>query len=350
MTSTLSNSAWSNSADQWALEPVDCERSEWTDLLSRVPHLVFHEPAWARVLATGFQTEVFCFVIRLSGEVVGGALGLRLQRAGISLGQFGLHYGGMIGQAPPGAVLAALLRDYGRAQGLIEVRLVGFPGENCVVPAGAIVQEDQTQILDLTDADEDALQAGYHTNIRRNLLRAERAGVEIRQVNTIQGADTLYALFQAAMRIKRAPVKYPAAYLRSLVSELEPLGCVRCLLAYHQDRPVGGTLVVDSDQMTHFLFNGSLPEARQHRPNEALMHTHILRALERGQQQFDFLPSGIDNAGVVRFKEKWGPRPVPIQHRFLGVYPLRSRLLRWGLTVSQWGPVRRIAGRLLHGR
>ena len=159
------------SAAGWTVDQIDPANPAWAELLAHTPHLLFHEPVWARVVSEGFAGDAVCLLIQQDGQPRAGVLGFVFVKLGMQIGYFTFPYGGLIGPAPPDGILARLLLDFGRRHGITQLRILGCPGGGPVPSTGFVEQADQTQILDLQDLNPESLWAGYKPNIRRDIRR-----------------------------------------------------------------------------------------------------------------------------------------------------------------------------------
>jgi hypothetical protein len=335
--------------DDWTLEATQVDGPQWSQVLSDHNHLLFHQPVWARVLGDGFGCPVDGLTISHSGELAGGLLGMRLRRLGIGIGYFGFPYGGVVGRSPAGGTLAKLLSLYCRQLGLSQMKLIGFPGESPSATEGFVVVEDDTQLLSLEGKEAESVQNGYAENVRRDIRRAEREGVSVRNDDSADGVERFCELYEAVMRRRRAIARYPRDLFRAAVQSLRAEDRVSLLLAEVEQQVVAGLLVVDSPRMSHYLMGGSLEDASPVRANHLLFHRAILRAIDRGLDAFDFLPSGHDNPGLREFKRKWGALPVELANRRLDVRAFRCAVLNAGNACTHWKPARGVFERLYRG-
>jgi len=330
---------------QWVIEETNIEGGEWAELLLETPHLLFHEPIWARVLAEGVSDRIVTLLFKEGAETKAGAVGFIYGKIGIHIGYFSFPYGGIIGNPPADDLLRALLLEYGRRRGIAQMRIIGFPGGVALPTEGFSAQADQTHVLNLEGLNAESLWDGYKRNIRRDLRKAERSGVTV----LMEGAtvDAFYQLYLATMRRQNALVKYRREQIHAIVQHLVPQERASLMLAYRDEQPIAGILVVDSSEMSHYLMAGSDTESQRYQPNELLLHTAIERALRRGMRGFDFLPSGPGNTSLQQFKAKWGAEPVPLNYLTLVVSPARSFLWNTAYRCANWKPARKIANYLL---
>jgi len=155
-------------------------------------------------------------------------------------------------------------------------------------------------------AERDALWQSIGPKVRNQVRKAEKEGLTI-----AWGRDELlrefYAVYSHNMRDLGTPVfsrRLFAAILRHLPEAAEM--CV----ARHDGNTVAAALLVHGRGMSEVPSASSL-RRWNHLNSNMLVYWHLLtRAIERGQQVFDF---GRSSAGsnTYRFKAQWGATPHP---------------------------------------
>lgn len=324
----------------WRLREVSVEEDEWRRLLSRTPHLIFHQPAWARVIAAGMGGETRCLVIENDGEILGGMLGFARRFLWTRLLFFNIPYGGVIGQAPPGEDLARLLGELARREGASRIRIVNAPGLSPSPLDGFKQLPNKTYVLDIGGRSYEQIFGSFSKNIRRDVRRAERSGLSVDAALDHEAVDQFYSLYLESMRRNRAVPKYNRKLVGAICEQLVRAGPGALLLARRDQRVVAGILVVDSPNASHYLLGGSRTDALAFCPNDLLLARAIQRASARRLQFFDFLPSAPGDTGLIRFKTKWGAVPVPADTLDLIARPLTVKLFNAFYGLAETRPFR----------
>lgn len=330
-------------AGAWAARRVDVTGGEWTELLGRADHMLFHEPVWARITERGFAGEALAVVFECDGAVRGGMLGFVFRSLWARFLYFSFPYGGIVGVAPPAPVLSRMLHELGAQLGVARIRVTDCPGLPPIAIDGAGRVDMHTQILDLSEGDEQALWSGYKSRVRRDVRKAERSGVSVEPAASGSDVATFYDLYVASMRRNATVAKYGFELVEAVHEELGPTDRGVILLARREGRPIAGVLIVDSDSMSHYLMGGSSSEALQYCPNDLLLHCAIRRAVAKGKNAFDFLPSGVGDEALERFKAKWGSIREPIAVHTAVTQPVRMATWEAAYRAAD----NRIAARLL---
>jgi hypothetical protein len=309
--------------NSWTALSVDANGTEWRHLLEATDHMVFHEPTWARVTERGFGAESCAVVFARDGVVRGGLLGFAFRTLWAKLLYVSFPYGGVIGDAPSGADLSRILRDVARRLGVSRIRITDCPGLLATEIEGVDRVELRTHLLDLSCGDYEVLWSGFKSRIRRDVRKAERAGVTVSHGTDAGHLSAFYSLYLASMKRNAALAKYSPELVNAMVEELGPTDRCAVLLARREGEPIAGILVVDSASMSHYLMGGSTTAGLAHCPNDLLLHTAIRRAVDKRLGAFDFLPSGSDDPALEQFKAKWGATPQPLFVHTVTTHPYR---------------------------
>ena len=165
-----------------------------------------------------------------------------------------------------------------------------------------------TLVLDLTVGEEKLLQS-LHPTARRNIRKAQQSGLEV-----VEGAEHLDQFIEINFRNMRrlgTPAHGPA-FFRSITKHFPE---AMLLMARHQQKWVGGMLLVSFQKTIHMPWVAALEEYFEMRPNNLLYGEAIARACRRGFHFFDFGRSKEDQ-GTYRFKAQHGAQPVQLYYQY----------------------------------
>jgi serine/alanine adding enzyme len=237
------------------------------------------------------------------------ALGVLLQRYGDSVGR---------------AVLFTELRnmsDCGAAQGVLASH-------------GFTFHDHLNFLIDLTGPAK-AIWAQIRPNARRNIRKAERLNVRVREADDIADIDAAYGVLRDSYKRLRVPLP-PASLFRSTFEILGPLGMMRVLLAEVDDTVVGALTLLLHKGVALYWYTGMLREHSSHRPADLLVWRSLELARELGLEVFDFGGGGTPEKdyGVRDFKAKFGGELVNYGRNIKVHAPVRFRLGQAG--YSAW--------------
>lgn len=165
-----------------------------------------------------------------------------------------------------------------------------------------------TLLLDLSIGEEKLLKA-LHSTARRNVKKAQQSGLEV--VEGVENLGEFVKINFKNMRRLGTPA-HGAAFFKNIVKHF-PDSIL--LMARHQQKWVGGMLLVSFKKTIHMPWVAALEEYFEMRPNNLLYWEAIARAARRGFQFFDFGRSKEDQ-GTFRFKSQHGAQPVQLYYQY----------------------------------
>jgi FemAB-related protein (PEP-CTERM system-associated) len=269
-------------------------------------------PGWLRVLAQGLHHTPYCLEV-----VRGGATCGILPLAYVKSFLFGryltslpyLNYGGVVADEEA----ARLLVD--QAVGLADrlgVRYLELRHEHPIShPKLTHARTDKIHMrLDLP-AKAETLWKGFDSNVRSQVRKGEKNGLKV-----VWGGQELladfYSVFSENMRDLGTPV-----YGRSLfgqILERFPERAELCVVR-SENQPVAGALLLHGWGVTEVPSASSLRRYNSTCANMLMYWRLLERAIERGQDVFDFGRS-TPNSGPYRFKKQWGANPSDAAWQF----------------------------------
>jgi len=188
-------------------------------------------------------------------------------------------------------------------------------------------------LIDLENGAE-ALWSGFSSSRRKNIRRSGRAGVVVENATTWEEIHELQNLIQSTYRRLGVPV-YPESFFRSVFDKLIPQGFVRCFLARHEERIIGGRIVLLYKDVVYDWYAGSLSDAKGFYPDEAIVWNILQWGVENGFKLFNFGGAGHPDIeyGPREFKRRFGGELVN-HGRLRRIYaPIRTFLIDRGFPV-----------------
>ena len=262
----------------------------------------FHTAAWAGFLSECYGFRTFAAAIVERDAVV----------AGIPVAEVGRRRWIALpftDACPPlgDAERLGVALDRGRGRRVVDVR-APLPG--AVGHAAAV-----RHVLALSGD----VSAGFHkSQVVRNIRRAEREGVVVREATTEEElAGVYYALHVRTRRRLGAPVQRRRFFSLLWRHVLEPGGGY-ALLAYHEDRPVAGAVFLTAGGTAVYKFGASDERHWGVRPNHLLFRDAIARSRAEGRTAFDFGRTDFADTGLREFKRGWGATEHDLVYSTLG--------------------------------
>jgi CelD/BcsL family acetyltransferase involved in cellulose biosynthesis len=285
--------------------------------------LPFHHPSWAAMLAECYRFRAFCLTVDdHAGQILAGLPVVEVYRRGrpawVSLP--------FTDECPPlvipgaGIELAGRLDEVRRAFGVrrLEVR-AELRGEG-------VQRHDAFLSHRLAlDRSEDEVFAALHSNqVRRNIRRAERAGVKVRLGQA--EADVTEVFYRLHLRTRHrlgVPVQ-PLRYFRLLWQRfLEPgLGAV--IIAELGGVPIAAGVFLAYGETCVYKYGASDERHLDARPNHLLFWEAIRWAMAQGCRTFDFGRTDLADNGLREFKSRWGTVERECVYSVLADRPIRA--------------------------
>jgi CelD/BcsL family acetyltransferase involved in cellulose biosynthesis len=286
------------------MRELELDDPRWTSFVSACADAgPFHHPAWARVLAR-------CYGFRpLALMTSDGEAGLPVLEA---------RRGRWISLPFTDACAPLARSDAARSRLAVELSAAEplelrapLEGDGLVTRVRGV-----RHVLELGDLE--SVRGGFRTQMRRNIARAERAGVVVRRGDTRADlAETFYELHLRTRRRQGVPVQ-PRRFFRLLWDDVIERGLGTVLLAHSGVTPVAGAVFLHWNGAAIYKFGASDPAHWQLRPNNLLFWEAIRAACARGDRTLDFGRTELDNRGLREFKCGWGAREEPLVYTFAG--------------------------------
>jgi FemAB-related protein (PEP-CTERM system-associated) len=187
--------------------------------------------------------------------------------------------------------------------------------------------------------DEKQVWAGISKDHRKAIRKAENRGIVVREAKTLDDYRQFYRIILHVFRNFGTP-PYGANYFPILWKKFYLSGAVRLLLAYGEERCLGGLLFFCWGKNLVSKFAASLPEAVPLRAYAALYWRAIQFGLESGFRKLSWGTSSRDQTGLIEFKERWGASSRPAVLYTLPVHGTAPPIERYydskGITRQAW--------------
>ena len=292
--------------------PAHTDSAGWADYVAAAPGAtVFHQPAWAHVVADVFHHRPLHLLARRGARVVGvlplmevnSLLGGRLH-VSVPYGT----YGGILAEdADATGALAACAVQLAQER---RARVLDLRSADAVVPAFESVTGYVGFARDLPERVEDVA-ATLPKRARAAARHArDRDHVMVRHGPAL--LETVYGLYCRSMR-RIGSINYPRRFFARLLELFDRQAWVS--VAYLGERPVAGTLcLISRDTIMPYVL-GADERVRCDGAANWLYWSIMERAVVTGLRRFDYGRSRADNAGAVGFKKNQGFDPCPLGYQ-----------------------------------
>jgi FemAB-related protein (PEP-CTERM system-associated) len=278
---------------------------------------IYHTTVWAEVAAQTFGHSVWRLAERDSNGCIVGVLPLFGVRtlSGRALVSVPLRdRGGMLASCDETRTrLLQTAMNLVRSERFssLEIR----DGDGCpadLVSAGlfAHVPGRVISVLDLASDEESMWTAIDKGEARTAVRKAERSGLTAR-FGTADDNRAFYRLFLRTRRRLGVP-PYPFRLFEAIATHLMRHGKALLAVIELESRVVAAAWAFVHGSTMIYAYGASDETALPLRPNDLLIWTLIRNAIERRLRMLDFGGDQHNQASLIRFKRKWGSRPVAL--------------------------------------
>jgi lipid II:glycine glycyltransferase (peptidoglycan interpeptide bridge formation enzyme) len=222
-------------------------------------------------------------------------------------------------------------------KGIDQVRITESPFSKSCQLASFKSLVTKCTLLDLRGLDKEKMWEGYKKNIRRDIRKAQKSGVVIRQGASTEDVRIFRRLYLASMERNRAMAKYPVQWFEALYEMIIKRGLGTVALAEMNNEVIAGAVLIHSQTSTHYFHNGSQYEFLKFCPNELLIHDALEMAIEKKNRWFDFMGSDPLDLPLLHFKEKWGGHSVDLHTYVKDYHPMKCKIWELGKRAMNSG-------------
>ena len=138
---------------------------------------------------------------------------------------------------------------------------------------------------------------------RRNIKRAQKHGVTIREGQTVDDVQTFYRLHCHVRKSKYRLLAQPFSFFENIHASFAAGNRITVLLAELDGVAIAGILFLIHGGILYYKFNASTD--LEFRPNDLLAWSGILLGQRRGLSRLDFGLSDLAQPGLIAFKRKF---------------------------------------------
>jgi CelD/BcsL family acetyltransferase involved in cellulose biosynthesis len=285
----------------------------WEDFVARQPGATpFHHPDWGQLVADCYGFRAFA-VVTSDGT---GAIraGLPVVEVRHLVGEpkwvslpFTDYCAPLASTQQEEAHLVCALQRASSAAGVrrVEVRAP-------LAGASTTGRRAFRHILALDGGPASVYAGFHHSQVQRNIRRAEREGLMVRRAaHPHDLTHTFYRLHLQTRRRLGVPVQ-PRRFFRLLWDNAIRTGLGSVLIAEASDQPIAAAVFLGWNGTAIYKFGASDASAWSLRPNHLIMWHAIRTACEQGYRSFDFGRTDADQDGLRNFKRSWGAVEEPL--------------------------------------
>jgi len=159
--------------------------------------------------------------------------------------------------------------------------------------------------IDVPPNDSETLFAGLHSQVRQNIRRGRRAGIEVELRGDLEAVRLFYELHVGVRTAKYRLLPQPYSFFEALHRIFGARDELKVALARLDGEVIAGIVYIENGSTLYYKFNASRAEGQSVRPNEPLLWAGMEHCIERGLGAIDLGVSDIDQPGLVRYKRKF---------------------------------------------
>jgi hypothetical protein len=278
----------------------------WDNLLSTFDGATFfHTSAWARVLSESYGYTPFYFTAIENGKLSGLIPVMEIKsfltgKRGVSL-PFSDMCEPLAVDQPTFKVLWEKAAAKGHKAGWKHIELRG--GDGFLEGASACAQH-LAHTLEL-GTDEAMVSGRFKPNIRRNIRKAEKEGVQVKLDHSFESIGAFYKLNCGTRRHHGLPPQ-PWLFFRKIYEHVIAAGKGFVALAEYKNQVAAGAVFTFYRDQAIYKYGASDRSLHRLRPNNLVIWEAIRWCCRKGIRSLNFGRTEPENEGLVQFKRVWG--------------------------------------------
>jgi len=280
----------------------------------RVDSTALHHRQWIELLMEQYGFKLHLPAITENGQVRAAMPFLETTSLRGSKKLVSLPFTDYFSVLSSGDGAVEILCDALRSDLIPKIKSVVFRSDASI--RGLEVQSEQVRHELFTGRPLGQIEASFDDAVKRNLRRTRENDLQFKSRRDADAMETFYRLHLMTRKKLGVPVQpkrfFQRLHERMIQSELAFVGVVS------KDRePIAAGVFLTYHKRFIYKYAASHPKALKYRPNDCLVYNGIKLAVEDGFDWFDFGASDKRQAGLRRFKRKWGASESDIYHNYI---------------------------------
>jgi len=281
--------------------------SQWSAFVAgHAVALPFHHPSWATTIAECYGFPAFALTVEdADGAIVAGLPVIEVRRRREPARWVSLPF---TDSCPPlvngnaDGSLASQLDGARRAAGISRLEVRGELAGSAVRPQATFLAHRTP----LTGTEQEVFARLHANQVRRNIRRAQRAGVSVRVGDVESDLTEVFYRLHTRTRRRLGVLVQPLGYFRLLWRHVLEPGHGAVIIAEWEGHPVAAAVFLASAGTCVYKYGASDERYWNVRPNHLLFWEAIRWARARGCQTLDFGRTDVEDRGLWEFKSRWG--------------------------------------------
>ncbi len=284
------------------LNPIDYQG--WDELLtSNEGCTFFHTAAWAKVLSETYHYRPLYFTVFNNSRLLALIPMMEVKSVftgwrGVSL-PFTDYCEPVIANGSHIEDMIDFVREYGR-----KCHWESIESRGGYYPDMTALTSFYRHTLNLTLGVEQIF-SRFNSNTRRNINKAVREGIEVNICRSLKAVNEYYRLHCMTRKRHGLPPQ-PRAFFKKIYEHIISKNLGRVVLASHRKRNIAGSVFFNFRNEALYKFGASEYTCQHLRASDLVMWEGIKWHIQNGYQSLCLGRTALHNAGLRRFKARWG--------------------------------------------
>jgi lipid II:glycine glycyltransferase (peptidoglycan interpeptide bridge formation enzyme) len=205
--------------------------------------------------------------------------------------------------------LTKFIFEYGKKAGWKHVELRG--NHNALTNLLSFTSH-YTHVLDL-DKSENMVFSSFKSNVKRNIKRAQKEGLQITLSNTWESMMAFYRL-NCMTRKQHGLPPQPLSFFKKIFEHVISPQNGLVVQAFFQMKPIAAAVYYHFGNHAVYKYGASDRKYLNLRPNNLVMWEAIKYYVNNGFQHFSFGRTEPENHGLLQFKRAWETREETLNY------------------------------------
>lgn len=293
------------------LEQLSLTSTSVQEFVSLNSNCTFTSKDWYKVLEDGFDSKILAFGLRNGGDLQLVIPGILLDFKIVKMFYSNIPYGGFIGEKKYILDFLPLLENELRRMGISIFRVCKQFTDGYDNFDGYKLQSGCQQIVNIEGLSEQKLWSNYKKRVRRDIRKAEKMGVDIKELSQKEEIEILFNLYLETMKRNNTYPTWTRKAFYSIYHNLILKHKAEVLFAKLKDKYIAGIILIHSKDTLYYFMSSSAADYLSYCPNDLLLHRTITTGIQNKQKYVDLMTSKESDINLIKFKDKWAPQKYP---------------------------------------
>jgi lipid II:glycine glycyltransferase (peptidoglycan interpeptide bridge formation enzyme) len=311
------------------IEQLSLNNENLRQFISQNSSCIFSSLDWYKVLESGFNSKILVYGLKEGETLQLVIVGILLDFKIVKMFYSNIPYGGFIGNKEFITDFLPLLEKKLKKVGIGIFRVCkqftdGYDDLN-----GYRLQKGCQQIKVLEGLSEEENWQKYKKRTRRDIRKAEKSGVRVKEITERKQIEVLYELYLKTMKRNKSCPVWARKALYAIYDNLVLKDKADIFFAELNENLIAGVISVYSRNTSYYFMSASDTEYLTYCPNDLLLHNVISNSISEGKECIDLMTSSESDMELIKFKDKWGTERYPFCIFEKDLLPVRAKIWTW---------------------